>query len=181
MAKSLVKTALDLLPSGRVGYHGWNGLDFESGPRLKGASPMAEADAATFLKETPLFARLSGKELQAILRTSKEREFSAGSTIVREGETGGLGFYLILSGHVEVRKGEKRLAKLGAGEFFGEMALLMEDEPRSADVVALEDTGCVLFTRWDLRSLVASHPDIALKMLGALARRLRDTNRALSE
>lgn len=142
---------------------------------------MARSEAVNFMRETPLFSRLSERELQALLRTSREKTFEAGSKIVREGETGGLGFYLILDGQVEVRKGNRSLAKLGAGEFFGEMALLQEDAPRSADVVALEETRCVMLTRWDLRGLIGAHPDIALKMLAALARRLSDTNKALSE
>jgi CRP-like cAMP-binding protein len=132
------------------------------------------------LKKTPLFAQLSEEELEATLRTAKEREYSAGTTIVREGDTGGLGFYLILSGQVEVRKGQKSLAKWGPGDYFGEMSLLM-DTPRTADVVALEKTRCVLLTRWDLRALISTQPDMALKMQAELARRLLDTNKALSE
>lgn len=141
---------------------------------------MAGPQVVKFLRDTPLFGRFTEKELEALLRTAKEREFEAGRAIVREGDVGGLGFYLILAGQVEVRKGKKSLAKLGVGEFFGEMALL-DEAPRSADVVALEKTRCSMLTRWDMRGLVAAHPDIALKMLAELARRLRETNQALSE
>lgn len=140
---------------------------------------MATIEAVRFLKNTPLFAQFTEAELQALLGVAKEREFEAGKTIVREGDSG-VGFYLILNGQVEVRKGQKMLAKLGAGQFFGEMALVL-DTPRTADVVALEKTKCLLLTRWDLRALISSYPDIAMKIQSELANRLLKTNQALSE
>jgi CRP/FNR family cyclic AMP-dependent transcriptional regulator len=141
---------------------------------------MASSEAVKFLKKTPLFAQFSEKELEALFSTAKVREFEAGSTIVREGDPASIGFYLVLEGQVEVRKGQKTLAKLGAGDYFGEMALL-SDAPRSADVVAVEKTKCLMITRWELRSIISSYPDVALKMLGELARRLSATNQALKE
>jgi len=141
---------------------------------------MASPETVRLLQRTPLFGQFSEKELEAVLRTAKQRTFEAGSTIVHEGDAGGVGFYLITNGQVEVRKGKKALAKLGAGEFFGEMALI-DEAPRSADVVALEKTSCLMLTRWDLRGLIGAHPDIAIKMMMELARRLRMTNQALSE
>ncbi|OGF55086.1 MAG: hypothetical protein A2Z21_04695 [Candidatus Fraserbacteria bacterium RBG_16_55_9] len=141
---------------------------------------MASAEVVKLLKGTPMFGQFTEKELDAVLRTAKQRVFEPGSTIVREGDPGGVGFYLITSGQVEVRKGKKAVLKLGVGEFFGEMALI-DEAPRSADVVALEKTDCLMLTRWDLRGLIATYPDIALKMLTELARRLRNTTQALSE
>ena len=142
---------------------------------------MANAETIQLLQRAPLFAQFSERELQDVVQTAKVRKFSTGETIVQEGDTAKVGFYLILSGRVEVRKGEKKLAELGPGQFFGEMALLVEGAPRSADVVALEDTECLVLTRWDLRSLIQTHPDMALKMLGEMARRLSTTHQALSE
>ena len=141
---------------------------------------MASPEIIKLLQRTPLFAQFTEKELDAVLRTAKQRAFEPGSTIVHEGDAGGVGFYLITSGQVEVRKGKKALAKFGTGEFFGEMSLI-DEAPRSADVVALEKTNCLMLTRWDLRGLIGAHPDIAIKMLAELARRLRITNQALSE
>ncbi len=141
---------------------------------------MASSEAVKFLKKTPLFAQFSEKELEAPFSTAKVREFDAGSTIVREGDPAGIGFYLVLEGQVEVRKGQRTLAKLGAGDYFGEMALLT-DAPRSADVVAVQKTKCLMITRWELRSIISSYPDVALKMMGELARRLSATNQALKE
>lgn len=141
---------------------------------------MAATDATTFLKETPLFAKLSDNQIDAIAKTAKQKRFQAGGTIVEEGQEG-IGFYLILEGSVEVRKQGQSLATLGQGDYFGEMALLLESSQRTADVVALEETNCLLITRWDLRSLIRNHPDIALAMHSELGRRLSQTNQALSE
>lgn len=141
---------------------------------------MNQTDVVKLLNGTPLFSRLGRRELEALLKTAKEREFEPGKTIVREGDIAGLGFYLILDGRVEVRKGNKVLSKLGAGEFFGEMALL-DEAPRSADVIATEKTKCLLLTKWEIKSLITTYPDIAMKMLEELSRRLRETGKALSE
>ena len=141
---------------------------------------MSKNEAVNLLKRTPLFAELTEKELQALLITAKERDFDSGTAILREGDAGNLGFYLITGGQVEVKKGESSLAKLGIGGFFGEMALL-DEAPRSADVVALENTSVIMLTRWDLRALIGTHPDIAIKMMAELTRRLRETNQSLSE
>ncbi len=141
---------------------------------------MASPEAVKFLKQTPLFAQFSEKELEALFSTAKIREFEAGSTIVREGDPASIGFYLVLDGQVEVRKGHKALAKLGIGDYFGEMALIL-DAPRSADVVAITKTKCLMITRWELRGIISSYPDVALKMMGELARRLSATNQALKE
>lgn len=141
---------------------------------------MATTDAAKFLKQTPLFANLSDNQIDSTVKTAKQKSFQTDDVIVQEGQEG-IGFYLILNGSVEVRKRDKSLAKLGQGDYFGEMALLIENATRTADVVALEATTCLLITRWDLRSLIRNHPDIALAMHGELARRLSQTNQALSE
>lgn len=141
---------------------------------------MANPEVVGLLKQTPLFSEFTEKELKALLTTSKERDFDAGTTIVREGDVGNLGFYLVTDGQVEVKKGSKSLTKLGVGGFFGEMAL-MDEAPRSADVIAVENTKVVMLTRWDLKAIISTHPDIALKMMSELTRRLRETNRALSE
>ncbi len=141
---------------------------------------MATTDAAQFLKQTPLFANLSDDQIDSMVKTAKQKTFQADDTIVEEGQEG-IGFYLILDGRVEVRKGGQSLAELGQGDYFGEMALLLENSQRTADVVAREVTTCLLITRWDLRSLIHNHPDIALAMHGELARRLSQTNQTLSE
>jgi CRP-like cAMP-binding protein len=137
-------------------------------------------DTAEFLRQTGLFSDLTEKEISSVLSTAREREFSDGDVIIREGP-GGAGFYLMLDGSVEVRKGDLVLATFGPGDYFGEMALLLEDTPRTADVVATSATRCLVITPWDLKALITAHPGIGVKMMGELAKRLRDTDQALSE
>jgi CRP-like cAMP-binding protein len=132
------------------------------------------------LRQTGLFSSCTDKELASVLVTAKERTFEAGEVIIHEGDPG-LGFYMLLEGTAEVRKGGAAVAELGAGDYFGEMALLLEDTPRTADVVATSKATCLVITQWDLRALISTHPDIGMKIMNELAGRLRGTEKALSD
>ncbi|MFQ5948174.1 MAG: cyclic nucleotide-binding domain-containing protein [Acidimicrobiia bacterium] len=138
-------------------------------------------DAIAFLKERTLFSTLSEKELELVVAFAKQREFDAGSVIVEEAHPGAYGFYLILDGRVRVEKGGDLLRELGPGEYFGEVALILRDTPRTADVIAVEPTTCLVMTRWDFRSLIGSHPEISAQIMEELARRLSRTDQALSD
>ncbi len=131
------------------------------------------------LQQVPLFSALNKKQLKTLVDNSSERRYDANEVIEREGDMG-VTFYLILNGSVEVRKGRRNLAKLGRGQFFGEMALI-DKQPRSATVVALEPTSCMLTTAWNFRGFLDSEPKMALALLREMARRLRETNQSLSE
>jgi len=137
-------------------------------------------ETVELLQDVPLFTNFSKKQLKSVVKTAKEKEFETGDTIVREGDMSNVGFYLILAGQVEVKRDEKSLTKLGAGQFFGEMAVL-DEKPRSADVVALTDTKCLLLTNWDFKALIKTYPDMATNIISELANRLRQTNMALSK
>ena len=137
-------------------------------------------DTKSFLRGTTLFASCSDKELDGILSASSQRSFATGDVIVREGHPGGQGFYLILSGAAEVRKGGDAVDTMGPGDFFGEMALLLEETPRTADVVATEPTTCLVMTRWEFKSLLEGHADIAQTIMLELASRLRDAGGRVS-
>lgn len=127
----------------------------------------------------PLFRGLEDRELKAIARLSKEMTFQAGETIVKEGEAG-LGFYIIVEGHAAVKRKGKMVASLQKGSFFGEMALL-DDQPRSADVVATEPTKCLVLLRWNFWALVSANNNIVRGLFREMARRLRATDQAISE
>ncbi|HUI86366.1 MAG TPA: cyclic nucleotide-binding domain-containing protein [Nitrososphaerales archaeon] len=128
-------------------------------------------DVAQAILSVPLFSSLNKKQAESLVNSGRERSFKAGEKIVNEGDTG-IGFYVILGGKVEVRKGGKLLATLGRGQYFGEMSLI-DKEGRSADVVAVEATKCLLITVWVFGALVEKNPKIALGMLRELAARLR--------
>jgi CRP/FNR family cyclic AMP-dependent transcriptional regulator len=131
------------------------------------------------LQNTPLWSGLSDQDLKLIVKLSKERDFESGQTIVSKGE-GGIGFYLILAGAVEVRLDGNVLSKLGPGQFFGEMSVL-DNQPRSADVVAVEPSRVLILSAWSFKTLISDNPKIALKMLQEFVRRLRNTNKSLSD
>ena len=139
----------------------------------------SENDAVVeMLEKVPLWSGLSKKELKSMVRVSKERRFESGDTIVKKGE-GGIGFYLIIDGTVEIRSDGNTLSKLGPGQFFGEMSVL-DNQPRSADVVTVQPSRVLILTAWDFKGLISAKPRIALKMLQELVRRLRNTDLSLS-
>jgi len=131
------------------------------------------------LQKAPLWSGLNEKELKVIARSFKELKYESGDIIVRKGEAG-VGFYLMAEGTVEVRSDGKVLSRLGPGQFFGEMALL-DGQPRSADVVALEPSKCLALTSWSFKSIVSNHPKMAVKLLQESARRSRTNTQNLSE
>ncbi|MDG6902549.1 MAG: cyclic nucleotide-binding domain-containing protein [Nitrososphaerota archaeon] len=129
------------------------------------------SDAVMMIAAVPFFEGLDEKTRKAIAAEGKEVSFKPGEMIV--GERGlGVGFYLILDGTAEVRKGGKVLTKLGKGEFFGEMSVI-DGQPRSADVVALGDTRCWVLPAWSFSGLIKGHPEVAIPMLKELTKRLR--------
>jgi len=123
------------------------------------------------LQKAPLWSGLTERELKVIAHSFKELKYERGDVIVRKGEAG-IGFYLIMDGTVEVRSDGRVLSKLGPGQFFGEMSVL-DGQPRSADVVALEPSRCLALTSWNFKSIVSEHPKMALKLLQESVRRLR--------
>ncbi|MBI4279525.1 MAG: cyclic nucleotide-binding domain-containing protein [Armatimonadetes bacterium] len=125
-----------------------------------------------FLKRVPLFTGLPEQDLERIAGTVKERQYAAGEEIVQQGRPG-FSFFMILDGGVEVRRDGHVLRALEPGEFFGEIAVL-DDAPRSATVVATRPTTCLAITRKDLVDILKAYPEIAVRMLGVLARRLRE-------
>jgi CRP/FNR family cyclic AMP-dependent transcriptional regulator len=131
------------------------------------------------LEKDPLWAGLDMKDLKAIVKVSEERKFQTGDIILGKGE-GGVGFYLIMDGSVDIKSDSKTLAKLGPGQFFGEMAVL-DNQPRSADVIAAEPSRCFVISEWSFKALISQNPRIALKMLQELVRRLRDANKSQNQ
>ncbi|MGE5595440.1 MAG: cyclic nucleotide-binding domain-containing protein, partial [Hyphomicrobiales bacterium] len=93
------------------------------------------------LARVPLFRDLNKRQLERIEKFARPRSFEAGDTIFSEGEEG-VGFFLITRGKVEATRGGTTLATLGAGDFFGEMALI-DGFRRSATVKAAEPTECL--------------------------------------
>jgi CRP/FNR family cyclic AMP-dependent transcriptional regulator len=128
-------------------------------------------DTSALIGSVPFFSGLDSKSWKALLAQGREMTYKAGDTIVTEGTTG-VGFFLILDGKAEVRKQGKLQATLSKGQFFGEMSLI-DDMPRSADVIAVQPTKCWAITSWSFASLIKVHPELALGMLKEVVKRLR--------
>jgi CRP-like cAMP-binding protein len=131
---------------------------------------MAEAPVE-LLQRVPLFADFDRGDLQRLARSFKERTFEAGSTVAGEGKTGA-GFFVIESGEAAVSVRGAERAKLGPGDYFGEIALI-DDGARSATITAESDLHCYGLTSWEFRPLVESNAAMAWKLLETLAKRLR--------
>lgn len=136
----------------------------------------AVADNLDFLRRVRLFQDLDRRSLEAISNSAVEQSYQPGQEVVRQGDTG-VGAFFIRSGRVEVvqqRDGEEeKVAELGPGDVFGEMALL-DEFPRSATVRAVQPTTCLGIQRWHFRGILESHPQLALALLPVLTRRLRN-------
>jgi CRP-like cAMP-binding protein len=136
------------------------------------------------LAAVPLFAQLSRKDLSRLGRAVVERKYKRGETIVKEGEQA-VAFFIISKGKVEVTQGSagkktQKLNELGGGQMFGEMALL-DGMPRQATVKAMEDTECLVLSRWDFVAELRTSPHIAVAMLPVLSKRLREADDRLME
>ncbi len=123
------------------------------------------------LKNVPLFSRLDERELARLADRFQERSFSPGETVIEEGSTG-TSFFIIGEGNAEVSSGGSVRGQLGAGDYFGEMALV-DEGVRSASIIATSDLRCYFLTPWEFRPFVEEHPQLAWALLQTLARRLR--------
>lgn len=104
----------------------------------------------------------------------KERTFSAGDTVTAEGSSG-VGFFVIESGSAVVTIGGEERRRLGAGDYFGEVALLNESA-RTATITAESDLKCYGLTSWEFRPLVETHGSIAWKLLQAMSKQYQGSN-----
>lgn len=134
------------------------------------------------LENVPLFSGLQDEELTAMSRVSVAKNFAKHAIIMREGDkTDAL--YIIVSGKVKVvlsTVGGKEviLAMLGKSELFGEMALL-DEQPRSADIVAMEPTQLLVISKADFINCLAHNPQMAFKIMQGLIQRLRNADRKI--
>ncbi|HKC40933.1 MAG TPA: Crp/Fnr family transcriptional regulator [Gemmatimonadales bacterium] len=132
--------------------------------------------SAVVLQKVPLFSQLAPAELQRVVEVARERSYPKNSVILFEDDPGDA-LYVVAKGQVKVvligEDGrEVILSVLGEGEFFGEMALI-DDEPRSAHVIAMEDSALIVLRREDFQGILIHAPGIALALLKELSRRLR--------
>ena len=121
------------------------------------------------LKDVPFFSSMSEQDLAAVAQQTDEISVAAGTVLAREGDLGE-GFFVIESGTAEVSRGGAPVAKLGPGDFFGEIALIRE-ERRTATVTATSPMVLIVMTGSSFRSLDRSRPEVRETVSKALAER----------
>ena len=128
-------------------------------------------ERATLLSTVPLFADLSKRHLRQLSKLASETNVRSGGYIVQAGQPG-RAFYVILEGRAKVVRGVgpsgRRVATLGPGDFFGELALL-DGGPRTASVIAEDDLVAVRVPRSAFRRMLRAEADVAIKLLENLA------------
>ncbi len=116
------------------------------------------------LRRVRLFSGLSQRDLKRLARTVRETTYPAGTTVVREGKMSGVGFFILVEGEASVSVAGEEVARVQAGDHFGELGLISE-RVRGATVTALMPLTCLVLDSWDFRSLVKGSPDTAWKLL----------------
>lgn len=131
---------------------------------------MAEARLGPVAK-IPLFARVPKRHLRMIFKRMSEYTYEDGVTILKDGHPGEV-LFVLLEGEARVVRGGRTVARLRAGDFFGEIAVL-DRRPRTASVVAASPVRCLTLHRDDLRDVAAAEPTVAWALLEELASRFR--------
>jgi CRP/FNR family transcriptional regulator, cyclic AMP receptor protein len=140
-------------------------------------------DTVALLHRVPVFSTLAEPELARVAEVAVPRLFAAAEVVFREGDESDT-CYVVRSGHARATREHPdgrsiTLARFGPGDIFGELAMF-DNERRSATVEALEPTEAIAILGGDMRRLLREHPDIAVKLIAAIARRLRETNERLA-
>ena len=136
---------------------------------------MARSDSfLDALASVPLFAACSRKELQQVAKQGEHRTVPPGTVLVSEGSMGAE-FFVILSGTAKVSRRGRKVATLGPGAAFGELALL-DKAPRNATVTAETPMELVVLGQREFGGVIDEVPGVARKLLTGMARRLREAD-----
>jgi CRP/FNR family cyclic AMP-dependent transcriptional regulator len=137
--------------------------------------PLRRDAKIELLKHVPLFAGCSKSELRELAKTADELDIREGTVLTREGRNA-REFFVLVEGTADVTRAGKKIADLGAGDWFGEIALIA-NSPRTATVTATSPVDVLVITDRRFRSVVETMPSIALKVLSCVGERLaRDTH-----
>lgn len=120
----------------------------------------------------PLFKGIDQAGLAALADLATSVDFAGGHVIARQGEIG-TGFFVVIEGMVRVVRDGAVVARLGPGEFFGELSVL-DRMPRNATVAAEGPTSCLALASWDFEKILLDQPALTLTILRGVAARLRD-------
>lgn len=143
-----------------------------------------DTEIVELLGRVPVFATLEHEDLERVSTLAVPRSFEPGQVVFREGDASDT-CYIVRSGSARAVREHAdgrtiTLATFGPGDIFGELAMF-EDELRSATVEAVQPTEVVAVLGPDMRRLMVEHPDISIRLVVALGRRLRETNDRLAK
>lgn len=136
--------------------------------------PVVGKEGLAMLAAVPLFAGLSSKQLKHVASLAQVKQATTGAMLVTAGAPGSTSFFVILEGTVDVVKGHRAVATLGAGEFFGELGVI-DGGRRSASVVAASHVKALRLSRAAFRDVMTNEPGIALRVMESLVARVRET------
>ncbi len=147
-------------------------------------TPTKAAEIVELLGRVPVFSTLEQDDLGRIAQLAVPRSFEPGQIVFREGDASDT-CYVVRSGRARAIREHAdgraiTLATFGPGDIFGELAMF-EDELRSATVEAVQHTSVVAVLGPDMRRLMVEHPEISMRLVVALGRRLRETNDRLAK
>lgn len=126
------------------------------------------------LSRIPMFEAFSKKELMLLARLAEDVNVDSGSMLIKEGATG-REFFVVAKGKARIMKGKKKIASVGPGAAFGELSLL-DGAPRSATIVAETPMEVIVLGQREFLGLLYDVPNLAFKLLKAMARRLREAD-----
>jgi CRP/FNR family transcriptional regulator, cyclic AMP receptor protein len=138
--------------------------------------PLSKNEKVEVLKRIPLFAECTKAELIEVALNADEREAAEDDRLTEEGRRG-REFFILVEGAVVVRRGGRKLAELGPGDWFGEIAILTY-RPRTATVTATSPVRLLVISDRAFRQAVETTPRIALKVLRNVAARLEHDARS---
>jgi len=139
----------------------------------------ATIEKILFLKSAPVFERVSGEDLAALARVAEVETYAAGQAVFREGDLGDA-LYVLVRGKVTITGRGERLATLGPGEAFGEMAVL-DEAPRSGTALAEEETEVLRIGSEEFYEILHEQVEIAEGVIRMLTRRLRDADAVIQQ
>lgn len=138
---------------------------------------LTETSRAELLSACPLFRGIDAEGLAMLAQRATQVDFPANHVIARQGEIG-TGFFVIVSGGVRVVRDGEVVAKLGPGDFFGELSVL-DRMPRNATVAAEAPTSCLALASWDFDAILLEQPALTLAILRGVAARLREVSESV--
>ena len=131
------------------------------------------------LKSVPLFAHCTSQQLEFIATQVEDMEFPAGKVLCSEGQSGA-DFFVLLAGAADVTRGTKKITKMAAGDFFGEIALI-DGGKRTATVTTTVPSRCLVLGPRQFQNVLHQNTDIAHSIMKALTLRIREAGAAKAD